>query len=726
MKYLFHIIQVLGYFLFLFSNAIILAETKKLTTVNEPDSVKVIQILSEMRHKYASDKILTREDSISIREAIRISQKTLYISGEAQCFDLLGVRERNRSNYSKALELHLKALDIIGKLPLDRDKAVILNNIGVVYRRLDDFKRAADYHLQALALAENIDDIPTICVSVNSLGNIFLTQRQFASALKYFETALENEIKRNNQLGIAINLNNIGSIYDEQKHYKKAIDFINKSLEINKKLGSNKGIAICYNGLGGIFLKQNQIQKALDYFQKALVISESIGDGIYTSGNHISLGHTYSKLGNYQAAIVHYNKGLEIALSIGSKNQSQMAYEGLSMVFEQKGDDKSALMWYKKSIIFKDSIFNELNANYINRAQILYESGKKDKEIELLIYRQYVSSKKQKVIVVSLILGCLFLLILLLLLMFNARLKHQAHEAIMQYNKDIEEKNYILTQTKEEILTQRDEIEEKRNQINEAYELIKAKNNSITDNIHYALQIQNSLLPEIGLINSLLTDTFLFYKPKDIVSGDFYWIAQKSGKIVVAIADCTGHGVTGAFMSILGISALNEIVIEKGITSTNTILDILREKIIFTLQQAGEFSESREGIHMVVCSFDFPNKRMQFSGAINTLLLFRKGQALQYKGDKMPVSIFPEMNNFTSIDIALEDNDMIYMYSDGYYGQFGGHEDKKFSTYRFRSLLQKISNLPVNEQYAHIEATLNAWKGEAEQVDDILVMGIKV
>lgn len=726
MKNLLIISFILSALLSFTSFATPLAKGNGLFTGYQPDSVKVIQILSEVRRKYASDKTFNREDSIAVREAIRISQKTMFISGEAQGFDVLGVRERNRSNYTKALELHKKAIDIIGELPLLRDKAIILNNIGVVYRRLDDFKRAADYHLQALELAEKIDDIPTICVSLNSLGNIFLTQHQFANALNYFQQALENENKRNNILGIAINFNNIGSVYEEQNQYEKAIEFINKSLETNKKLGSEKGIAICYNGLGGIFLKQNKIHKALDYFQKALVINESTGDKIYTSGNYISLGNTYLKLLNYDAAIKHYYKGLEIAISIGSKNQSQLAYEGLSDAFDQKGDEKSALEFYKKSIIYKDSILNELNTNYVNKAQILYESGKKNKEIELLIYRQHVSAKKQKLIVGSLIIGCLFLLVLLVLLMYNSRLKHRAHEALMRYNKDIEEKNHILIQTKEEILAQRDEIEEKRNQINEAFELIKAKNNNITDNIHYAVQIQNALLPDKGLIKSFLPETFLYYRPKDIVSGDFYWIARKAGKIVVAIADCTGHGVTGAFMSILGISALNEIVIEKGITTTNKILDMLREKIVFTLQQAGEFSESREGIHMVVCSFDFPNKRMQFSGAINSILLFRKGQALQYKGDKMPVSIFPEMNDFTLTDIALEENDMIYLYSDGYYGQFGGHEDKKFSIYRFRSLLQNMSNYPVNEQYDQIDTTLNSWKGEAEQVDDILIMGIKV
>ena len=690
------------------------------------DTTKILNLIKSIRQKYRSDRILGISDSINLYQALHLSQSTNYISGQAQCLDLLGINERNKANYPKALELHLKAYSLLSESPNLREKAIILNNIGVVYRRLDDFIHATEYHLSALELAEKINDIPTICVALNSLGNIFTAQDKYTDAREYFELALAMEKKSNNLLGIAINYNNIGGTYKEQKQYSKATEYYAKSLETNRILGSKKGIAICTNDLGDIALKENNTDLALEYFTMALKINLSIGDNLYISNNYIDLGNAYLKKEEYQTALVNFNKGLDIALKIGAKQNAQQAFEGISNIYEKLGKFAQSLDFYKKASDLKDSTKNETISKYIERMQITYESGKKDQEIKLLNYKQIIKDKKQKIVITSLIAGCLLLSVLVSLIYFNYRLKQRANQSLTQYNKDIEEKNRILTNQKEEILAQRDEIELKSNQVNEAFELIKIKNESITDNIRYAVQIQNVMLPEISFIKSLLPNSFVFYQPKDIVSGDFYWIAKKHGQIVLSVADCTGHGVTGAFMSILGITALNEIVVEKNITSTDQILNLLREKIIWTLQQGGEFSESKEGIHLVVCTIDLIHNKLQFSGAINSVILIRNNELLQYKGDRMPISIYPDMEDFKSSNIELQKDDMIYLFSDGYYGQFGGDEDKKFGLVRFRNLIQTISSLATSDQQKTIETTLKTWKGNAEQVDDILVMGIRI
>jgi serine phosphatase RsbU (regulator of sigma subunit) len=538
--------------------------------------------------------------------------------------------------------------------------------------------------------------------------------------------ALAKESQLKNLLGIAINYNNIAGIYKEQKLFSKAIEFYKKSLETNRLFGSQKGVAICYNDLGDIALKQNDLHLALDYLNSAIQINTSIGDQIYISGNYLSLGKAYLQMGEYKTALKNLNQGLDIALKIGAKQNIQLAYKEISEVYEKTGDNLYSLRYYKMASALNDSLKSEASMRYVERMQIIYETSKKDQEIKLLHLRQTIKDKKQKVTVAILIGGCLFLIVLLTLIYFNYRLKRNANHVLTKYNQDIEEKNRILTNQKEEILTQRDEIEEKSKQINEAFELIKIKNENITDNIRYAVQIQNVMLPEISHLKSLLPNSFIYYEPKDIVSGDFYWLAKKNGQIVLSVADCTGHGVTGAFMSILGITALNEIVVEKGIIHTDEILNLLREKIIWTLQQGGEFSESKEGIHLVVCSIDLLQNRLQFSGAINSIILVRKGELLQYKGDRMPISIYPDMEDFQSTNITLQKDDMIYLFSDGYYGQFGGNEDKKFGLVRFRTMLQRISNLPVEEQFKIIDCSFNSWKGSLEQIDDILVMGIRI
>lgn len=690
------------------------------------DTLQIINLLKQVRQKFSSDKNLGTNDSSNLYLALTLSQKHKFIAGEAQCFDIFGIRERNEGHYAKALEYHFKAYELIERTQRIREKSIILNNIGVVYRRLDDFVPATEYHLKALSLAEEINDVPTICVSLNSLGNIFLAQEKYEDALKYFQMALEREKQSKNLLGIAINYNNMAGVYNEQKLYSKAIEFFKKSLEANRLLGSQKGIAICYNDLGSTALRQGDLPLALEYLSSALTINLAIGDQIYISNNFLNLGQAYLQKGNYQTALKNFNQGLEIALKIGAKQNVLQGYKGISQVYEKTGDNLHSLQFYKKASALNDTLRSEANMKYVERMQIIYETGKKDQEIKLLQYKQSIKDKKQKVIVASLIGSCLFLIILLTLIYFNYRFKRAANQVLTRYNQDIEEKNRILVNQKEEILAQRDEIEEKSHQINEAFELIKIKNENITDNIRYAVQIQNVMLPEDSYIKSLLPKSFIFYEPKDIVSGDFYWLARKNGQIVLSVADCTGHGVTGAFMSILGITALNEIVVEKGIVQTDQILNLLREKIIWTLQQGGEFSESKEGIHLVVCSIDLMQNRLQFSGAINSVILIRNGELLQYKGDRMPISIYPDMEDFKSTNIPLQKDDMIYLFSDGYYGQFGGAEDKKFGVVRFRTMLQKISTLPIEEQQKIVDCTFNSWKGPSEQIDDILVMGIRV
>lgn len=694
--------------------------------INSPDTVKVQSIYKEVRKKYSYDKDFFFQDSMLLVSALKLSRKINYISGEAQYYDIMGVHERNKSNYSLAIEYHQRAYQLIENTGLLRQKAIILNNIGVVYRRLDDLDRAARYHLLALKLAEKINDRPSICISLNSLGNIYLIEKKYENAFENFFAALDNEMKAKNLLGVAINYNNIGSVYENQGKYDKAIEFYNKSLDVNKKLGSKKGIGICYLNLGDVYTKLNKLLEADYYLQNAIEIHKDLNDKIYESSAYIKLGNLFNKENKPGIAKRFFKNGLQIAELIQSKNNISEAFFGLSKSYELNRQTDSAYICYKFSVQYKDSILNEKNAKDLNLKQVIYETGKKDKEIDLLKYKQHVKDKKQKLINGFLIGGCVFLFILVVLVYIYYRLKRKAHHDLLEYNQDMEEKNRLLTQQKEEILTQHDQIEIKNNQLQQAFLTIQIKNNNITDNIRYAVQIQNALLPEQKYINSLLPQSFIYYKPKDLVSGDFYWVAKYKNKIVLAVADCTGHGVTGAFMSILGITALNGVVIDQGITDSNLVLDALRERLITILQQGDTYSESKEGIHMVVCTFDITMKRMQFSGAINSIILIRENQILQYKGDKMPVSISPEMTPFSSTHIPLMENDMIYLYSDGFYGQFGGLDDKKFSVFRFRNLLQKIAHLSFEEQKSIVDRTFLTWKGLSEQVDDILVMGIRV
>jgi serine phosphatase RsbU (regulator of sigma subunit) len=256
---------------------------------------------------------------------------------------------------------------------------------------------------------------------------------------------------------------------------------------------------------------------------------------------------------------------------------------------------------------------------------------------------------------------------------------------------------------------------------------IEAQKNEITDSIRYAKRIQNALFPPCEMISDSLNDFFILNKPRDIVSGDFYWMAEKEDKVVVAVADCTGHGVPGAFMSMLGIAFLNEIVNKTVTLRANEILNQLRGNVIRSLHQTGKDNEARDGIEISLCIIDFKQGKIQYSGAFNPLYIIRNKEIIELKGDKMPIGIYnDEEESFTNQKLKLQKGDTLYMFSDGYVDQIGGPRRKTFRSKYFKELLLANSEKKMADQYKILEQTIDEWQGEIEQIDDILVMGIKV
>jgi phosphoserine phosphatase RsbU/P len=248
----------------------------------------------------------------------------------------------------------------------------------------------------------------------------------------------------------------------------------------------------------------------------------------------------------------------------------------------------------------------------------------------------------------------------------------------------------------------------------------------VTDSLHYASYIQSALLPTLDEWLRFLPDSFIYYKPCNIVSGDFYWINKSKDILTTVVADCTGHGVPGAFMSILGISFLNEIFSRGNINSSNSILNQLRERVMKTLHQTGNWGEPKDGMDISLCMINVKNHLMQYAGANQSMYLIRDNVLTEVKGDIMPIGIGGyEEKSFTNYSIQLEDGDFIYLFTDGFVDQFGGKESKKFKYQRFRDLIINIHAFPSADQCDQFNHTLNEWKGENTQVDDILVVGFK-
>ncbi|WP_372750993.1 two-component regulator propeller domain-containing protein [Labilibaculum sp.] len=310
-----------------------------------------------------------------------------------------------------------------------------------------------------------------------------------------------------------------------------------------------------------------------------------------------------------------------------------------------------------------------------------------------------------------------YLLVLVLLIILIVFYIKGREKILKKENRILEEK--VLKRT-QEVVKQKEEIEKQR-------DLIESANKDITDSIKYASRIQAAVIPPVKYLEKILNKSFIINKPKAIVSGDFYWATKMDNKIVLALADCTGHGVPGAFMSMLGVTLLNEIVIHKRITSSHEILNQLRQDIIISLRQSYGDATPSDGMDISLIVMDTDKRELHFSGAFNPLLVVRNGKIIMLKADRMPIGIYHQrMVDFSSRKIDLKTNDMLYLYTDGYSDQFGGVEDKKFTSRKFRDLLLDIHEKPVEEQKSILEKTMEIWMNGTEQIDDITVLGIRI
>jgi serine phosphatase RsbU (regulator of sigma subunit) len=294
-------------------------------------------------------------------------------------------------------------------------------------------------------------------------------------------------------------------------------------------------------------------------------------------------------------------------------------------------------------------------------------------------------------------------------------------------NSMLDLQNKELKAQKEEIETQRDEIESQRNELEKQNYRIALQHKEIKDSIVYAKRIQTAVMPTESEILQIIPDGFVYFKPKDIVSGDFYWASQRKDKTIIVAADCTGHGVPGAFMSMLGISFLNEIINEQNVPNADEILNILRQNVLNTLSQKLDSGNMQDGMDMALVIID--NKKMlaEFAGAFNPMLLFRDGELFEIPGDHMPVGSYViDKQKFKNNVIKLCKNDAIYLFSDGFESQFGGPDDRKFNSKAFRQLLMNVHTKPMSEQKQILETTMSEYMGNHEQMDDMMVIGIRM
>lgn len=355
-------------------------------------------------------------------------------------------------------------------------------------------------------------------------------------------------------------------------------------------------------------------------------------------------------------------------------------------------------------------ILNKLEADKKVREQEIATQNARIEEQKGKIVDQLKQIEKQKLITYFVVVALILVTGLGYFVYINYRNKKKA-------NIILEEKNKLITLQKEEIQAQKEVAEMQRDQI--AYQ-----KKHITDSIHYALRIQRAILPSLELFTDEI-EHFVLYKPRDIVSGDFYWVNKKGNLWIVIAADCTGHGVPGAFMSMLGVSFLNELVNNKNIHRPDLILNALRDNIISALKQMESQSDVKDGMDITVCALDIKTGVLEWAGANNPLFLVQNGELTHVKGDKMPVAIHDRMEPFTLNTFKLQKGDTVYTFSDGYVDQFGGENQKKFLSKNFKDVIMSIQDKTMYEQGVKLNEVFEEWKKDVEQVDDVTVIGLK-
>ena len=695
---------------------------KQLIDESKQDTNQV-KLLVEVGNNYFSR--IPDSALLYFQEALDISEKLDYKWGLAESNRRIGISSRHKGFNDEAIEYLFKALNIFKEIDDKSAVSTCYNNIGWVHNLLSNYDKAIECFYEALNIAEDLDDKRKMAMSYNNIGNVHSDQGATERAIEFYEEALKLYVEINYKRGAAICYGNIGNIYMKEGSFNEALEYQEKALRINLELGNNIGTSICYNNMGEIYDRLGYFDEAIEYTLKAVALFEEMGykEGIASAYGNIAyfnleieespdLSET-QRIYHLNKTIEYGNKAIGLAQEMKSFSIQYQAASALGEAYKRLGNYKKTLEFAEILIATKDSMFQEEKTNAILEIETKYETEKKQQQIELQesqLVAKDAKIKQQKTFRNALAAGFFAVVLVVVVFVYAYSQKRKANKKIVEQNEQILEAN------------------EELKVLNEA---INKQNHEIIDSISYAERIQAAMLPPEAYITELLNENFILYKPRDIVSGDFYWIKQVNQYVVLVAADCTGHGVPGAFMSMLGISYLTEIVQRREITQANQVLNELRKQIKYSLRQHGEPDEAKDGIDLALCVLDLKNSKMQYSGANNPLYLIRDvngtPELKEFKADRMPLGYYQGKDRaFTNHDIALEEGDTIYLFSDGFIDQKGGKDGKRFLSKKFKKLLLEIQDQSMHDQKDILDKSLFDWMGSNSQLDDILVIGVRV
>ena len=674
------------------------------------------------------------------RTALSEAERLKFRRGIANALIQMGNIDQIKGNYDESERYNLRALDIFNETNDHYGIAIAYNNLGILAHNRSRYSEALSWYRQSLAISRKINNNTGVATSMFCIGTVQENLSKDDSALVYYLEAQTIVEEIGNKKLTAYAKTSLASIYYKMGSYKNSFDYYLEAAELFAKEGNDYGALKVYTALGQTAVLIDSVDLGLRFYRMGLTLSQKLNSLSDIATIHFSIGMMYENIGKIDSAYANYEKAqrvyaetqamensamtliamarilnlkqradealklLEEARAIGleimSPNAITEVYRELAMTWSYKKDFRKAYDYLNRYSETRDSVLTVEKQRQILELQTQFETERKEKENELLKKDQRILETTRN----SLVIGALLLATIIIIIFNNLKKKKRD--------------NLILRE-------QRDKIAEQKL-------IVEYQKTAIEDSIRYSHRIQSAMLPPQELIDNALPDSFVLYLPRDIVSGDFYWIRELSAsEILVCAADSTGHGVPGALMSMLGMSLLSDIINRNydGITgkkiTPGDILNNLRESIKGSLRQTGKDGEARDGMDVSLCIVNRDSGAVTYSGANSPLYWVENGVLNEIKPTKNPIGIYPNETRFTDHNLALNKGTMIYMFSDGYYDQIGG-EGRKFLSKNFKIMLSEISHLPAGEIKEKLLQTHLSWKNNEEQVDDILVIGVRI
>lgn len=629
------------------------------------------------------NKGMTDSCYVYTMKCLTISKKHNFLKGLAVASNYIGQVKIHTGYPDSAIYYFTRAKEYYQRMKDVGKEAGMLNNLGVVYKDQGNIFKALDCYFYALKIKEQLLDSVGVANAYHNIALVYEESGDTINSLKYHKRALEIRRKVNDQSGISASLVAIGLSFKHTKP-ERTLEYLSEAIKIAENLGEEEAIAIASYNIGTVYFSQGKIKACTDFFNRSLQLSKKDNNPKGVLMCLQALGQVELRENNTSKAISYLEEAYTISRTIDFKDVIVNLGTDLCEAYEKMGNYKKAVMYLKISNDVKDSLFTKESVRKLTSEGLKYEHEKEkliaQKELEKKeALARAESFKKNLIIGIS-------ILFLVLVSVFSYSI----------YNRLKENRKQKL--------------------------IIEEQQKEMIDSINYARRIQYALLAHDDLLKQNLTEHFILFKPKDIVSGDFYWATLKDNYFYLAVCDCTGHGVPGAFMSLLSINFLNEAINEKGMTSPGDILNHVREQLIKKLDGG------RDGMDAFLLRIPVGKKGdmgIEYAAANNTAMLIRNEQTTEFLKDSMPVGLGERNDAFKTHTFEIKTGDSLYIYTDGFADQFGGPKGKKLKYKQLDESIVVHSVEPLYHQKENLAKLFENWRGNLEQVDDVCVVGVR-